>query len=501
MIKFYCKCGQKIGVQDKDAGKRARCPRCKRIVRIPDANAPSHDATDSQRGGGTEELDAVLEDMLRKESEASRDKVEKPPAPAEYTMADEPEPTKQCPYCAEQILLDTTKCEHCGEWLNTDVQAQPSGPPPVDAIRAIGAKGVKATNGLGIASLVLGIIAALTCWIPFIGILGVPLAILGLLFGVIGFLIAVIGGRSGVGMPVSGSIVCIVAVIIAVLSTGGAVTVVDQAIRQAESSYQRDLTDETETSVPPDSSMQEVNKAELIQAQKKAYMPYVTLRNVHTGKTVLGEQGVFGEIKNNGDRTLKEVQITVYCLDTDSKPISEEKFHPVMDVKSSFSLRDHMPLRPNYAQKFGYELDTTSDWSGKIYVEMTNVEFADDDAETFPVSRDLEMRAYLPNIALVNVRKGKSVLEETGVFGEIKNMGDRTLTKLEVMIYCLDKGGHPIFEKRYYPILLSDSSYLTDKNKPLKPNYSQSFGCKMDDAPSEWSGEVEIAVIDMKFGE
>ena len=35
----------------------------------------------------------------------------------------------------------------------------------------------RSTSGFGVAALVLGIIAALTCWIPFIGLLGVPLAI------------------------------------------------------------------------------------------------------------------------------------------------------------------------------------------------------------------------------------------------------------------------------------------------------------------------------------
>lgn len=37
---------------------------------------------------------------------------------AEYTMAEEAKPTRQCPYCGEMILVVARKCKHCGEFLN-----------------------------------------------------------------------------------------------------------------------------------------------------------------------------------------------------------------------------------------------------------------------------------------------------------------------------------------------------------------------------------------------
>jgi hypothetical protein len=94
--------------------------------------------------------------------------------------------------------------------------------------------GPKATSGFGVAALVLGILACLTCWIPFVGILSIPLSALGILFGVIGILVSAVGRRSGIEMPVAGSIVCIVALAIAVASTGGTSAAINQALHDAD---------------------------------------------------------------------------------------------------------------------------------------------------------------------------------------------------------------------------------------------------------------------------
>jgi 2'-5' RNA ligase len=110
-----------------------------------------------------------------------------------------------------------------------------------------------------------------------------------------------------------------------------------------------------------------------------------------------------------------------------------------------------------------------------------------------------EKQAYFPNIEVRNVRIGKSTLNDTGVFGELKNNGDRSLKRVEVTIYYLDKDGKAIFEKDYSPVLVSEYSFGLRRDKPLKPNYSQQFGCKLDDAPSDWSGEIRVKVTNLEF--
>jgi hypothetical protein len=111
---------------------------------------------------------------------------------------------------------------------------------------------------------------------------------------------------------------------------------------------------------------------------------------------------------------------------------------------------------------------------------------------------DEAVKAYLGRVTVSGVHVARSVLDQTGVFGEVKNAGDRTLKEVEITIYCLGRDGKPIFEKTYYPVLVTDMSF-GDEGKPLKPGYSRTFGVKMDDAPSEWTRKVDVKVTSVKF--
>jgi len=99
--------------------------------------------------------------------------------------------------------------ETCPKCNNVcQIPAMPYQPPPLPANVATS----KGTSGLGIAALVLGIIACLTAWIPLLGIVAVPIAVIGLVLGALGLVFSLVGRRSQIGMPVSGIIVCGVAI-------------------------------------------------------------------------------------------------------------------------------------------------------------------------------------------------------------------------------------------------------------------------------------------------
>ena len=108
-----------------------------------------------------------------------------------------------------------------------------------------------------------------------------------------------------------------------------------------------------------------------------------------------------------------------------------------------------------------------------------------------------EKTDYLKNVVVRNAHVGKSVLDEQGVWGEIKNVGNRTLEEVEITIYCLDKNGKSIFEKKYHPV--ASLSLFDDRDEPLKPNYSRKFGVNLDDAPTDWAKKVVVKVTDITF--
>lgn len=69
----------------------------------------------------------------------------------------------------------------------------------------------KSASGLGIAALVLGILAMLVAWMPFCGVVMIPVAMVGLVLGIFGIVLSR-KGRTGIGMPIAGTTLCAVAI-------------------------------------------------------------------------------------------------------------------------------------------------------------------------------------------------------------------------------------------------------------------------------------------------
>ncbi len=222
----------------------------------------------------------------------------------------------------------------------------------------------KSVSGLGIAALVLGLIACLGCWVPMCGIFSLPFAILGALFGVIGIIIAKLKKKSYVGLPIAGTIVCVTAAFIAIAVTGAAVSSIEESRRVISKGL-----DQTEAAL----SKTGVENTTEQNQEKQSYVDKVKIMNLRVAKAVLDDWGVFGEIKNTGNRTLTEVEITIHYLDEYGNTIYENAFHPVLISRWS---SDNKPLKPNYSEKFGYGTDDVpSEWSKKIEVSITNIEF------------------------------------------------------------------------------------------------------------------------------
>ena len=64
----------------------------------------------------------------------------------------------------------------------------------------------KSSSGLAIASLVLGIIAIVTSFLPIINNLSFILALVGLILGVVAIIIIRKGAKKGMGLAVAGTV-------------------------------------------------------------------------------------------------------------------------------------------------------------------------------------------------------------------------------------------------------------------------------------------------------
>lgn len=165
----------------------------------------------------------------------------------------------------------------------------------------------RSSNGLGIASLVLGILSCLICWIPFLGILAIPVAIIGILLGGIGFIIGVIRNSSK-GGAIAGCITCILAIVISIVVTGKTASAIADSIDSAQKTTQKEQRTEQRVQSPEktlstgttENTMKPENNVEWGNYEPGTYFVQgdmaVKIESLTTAKTVMIDNKVSKEI-------------------------------------------------------------------------------------------------------------------------------------------------------------------------------------------------------------
>lgn len=120
--------------------------------------------------------------------------------------------------------------------------------------------------------------------------------------------------------------------------------------------------------------------------EKQEYLSKVALYDLKAKyyETYLEKKvpGVEFKIENNGDRTLKEVVVTIYFKDAKGTVITEKEYHPILVTKYSFG-GDNKPLKPNYIWQMErgkfYKADSVpTEWKeGSVSANITNIEFSE----------------------------------------------------------------------------------------------------------------------------
>jgi len=120
--------------------------------------------------------------------------------------------------------------------------------------------------------------------------------------------------------------------------------------------------------------------------QKQAYIKKVSLYDLeskfYTTFSNTKVPGVKFKIKNNGDRLLREVEVTVYFKNASGTVIAEERYRPVLAMKKSYS-GDQVILKKNYIWQMEegnfYKADAVpTEWKeGAVEAKVTNIKFAE----------------------------------------------------------------------------------------------------------------------------
>ena len=128
---------------------------------------------------------------------------------------------------AAHLWNERVVCAECHGKL-AGAQGGTVAPPPVVLYRSIA--DVPRTSGLGVASLILGLCALVFFCVP---ILPTALSLIGLVLGVAGWIVAATTRRTGVGMPIAGTIVCVAPLLLTVLVWIGILSVMGTAAKRA----------------------------------------------------------------------------------------------------------------------------------------------------------------------------------------------------------------------------------------------------------------------------
>jgi hypothetical protein len=111
--------------------------------------------------------------------------------------------------------------------------AMPPNAVPFQQVIQVAAPERQRTNPLGVSALILGILAVLIAWVPFLGLLAIPAGLLGGLLGAIGLLYGLVTRRGKITAAGVGLVLSLGSVVLSVMMTGAAAKGISDAMEEA----------------------------------------------------------------------------------------------------------------------------------------------------------------------------------------------------------------------------------------------------------------------------
>ena len=174
----------------------------------------------------------------------------------------------------------------------------------------------KGTSGLSITSLVLGILAILTSFLPIINNGSFFLALLGLIFAIAGFIATGKGKKSGRGLAIAGLVLNILSIAIVLFTQSMYSAAIDSAVEELESGSKPVAAATAQTSATaPESAKETADDA--ASEQEAAAAPEEDFSNLAIGEGVTFENGlsvsvdgVITGLSNYNDEPVTGVTVT-----------------------------------------------------------------------------------------------------------------------------------------------------------------------------------------------
>jgi hypothetical protein len=215
---------------------------------------------------------------------------------------------------------------------------------------------------MGIIAIGLGVSGLLIGWVPFLGLIAIPIAAIGGFLGLIGLVIAAIKDFKGWSMPLLGCLICGVTIVVSIGSTGATSAVIGEAVEEANKKVtsKRAAEEAAETSYIANN---------LIVGDVKAAYRESALDGRVAGLTFT--------IRNNGDRTVKRIKVICRFFDASGRVVAEEIYQPV----SEFDFANGQPLKPGYTWamtngRFYTAKGIPRTWaSGRVSVVVSEIDF------------------------------------------------------------------------------------------------------------------------------
>lgn len=220
---------------------------------------------------------------------------------------------------------------------------------------------------MGIISIVVGVLALLVGWVPFLGLLAIPVALVGLLLAGIGIVLALLKKAKGILLPLLGVGISFIALIIPMLSTAGSSMAISESLK-------KEMQISGENATIPTKEMEEKS------AYISNYLDLYETEARYMDSQLYGRvPGVLFKLKNRGDRTLDRVKVTIYFKDSNGSVIHEEDYTPIFATDWPNLTK---PLKPGYIWQmergeFYSPRSIPKEWAdGSFEMKITDIKFS-----------------------------------------------------------------------------------------------------------------------------